>query len=296
MERYQSSLIDLMDSNRRKSSGSSTTSTIGRGRILNASVTGSVSSSSCYTVFSLPSVLGISDATEKRRKRIQQNKKTKPHSAAGRLINAQLQNYHTISNTASDAASFLSVMLIPENQSTSSSSSSFLSTTQSHTQTQSQGMHKNSISMNPAGMLKAGLNLSQISANRLKLPSANRISSIVLNSSTPGRVTPTTPSTIPTTPTPTPPSIPQGNKFTPSISETRTDTVHTSLSQKSLKDDFTLVMDGDDYPPGVGVPPVTPLTRILDSLSRMLFEGGVSSAQQDQGVELLEQLSREVIL
>ena len=292
-ERYQSSLIDLMDGNRRKSVGSSATSTVGRSRGLNTSVTGSVSSSSCYTVFSLPSILGISNATEKRRKKIQQNKKTKPHSAAGRLINAQLQNYHTISNTASDAASFLSVMLIPENQSSTSLSASSSFSTQSH-------MNKNSISMNPAGMLKAGLNLSQISANRLKLPSSSRISSMVLNSSTPGKPPPTPPS-IPTTPipTPTPPPVPQGNKYTPSISETRTDSIQTSLSQKSLKDDFTLVMDGDDFPnPGVGVglPPVTPLTRTLDSLSRMLFEGGVSSDKQDQGVELLEQLSREVRL
>jgi hypothetical protein len=244
---------------RRKGSGSSMHSS-GLRRGHNVSVTGSVSSSSCYTVFSPPSILGISENTEKRRKRLQMNKKRNTHSAAGRLIKAQLQSYQTITTGATEAANFLSTMLLPDGQPMPVPPPS-----------------KGSIPMTPAGMVKAGLNLSQMSASRMKLPSASRISSIVLNSSTPSV---RTPSVVPTTPTP----------------ETRSDTVTSSTSQKSgCREELALITEGDETSLIVDTPaPSSSLSLCLNSLSRMLFEGGVTTAQQDQGVELLEQLSREV--
>lgn len=243
---------------KRKSSGSSMHSTSGARRGQNASVSGSVSSSSCYTVFSPPSILGISENTERRRKRLQTNKKRNPHSAAGRLIKAQLQSYQTISTGATDAANFLSTMLLPDGQTMPVPPSS-----------------KGPAPMTPAGMMKAGLNLSQVSASRMKLPSASRISSMVLNSSTVVR----TPSVAPGT------------------TETRSDTVTSSTSQKSgsFKEELALIAEGDESSLIVDIPgPSSSLSLCLNSLSRMLFEGGVTTAQQDQGVELLEQLSREV--
>ena len=243
---------------RRKGSGSSMHSS-GLRRGHNVSVSGSVSSSSCYTVFSPPSILGISENTERRRKRLQMNKKRTTHSAAGRLIKAQLQSYQTITTGATDAANFLSTMLLPDGQPMPVPPPS-----------------KGSAPMTPAGMVKAGLNLSQISASRMKLPSASRISSMVLNSSTPSVRTPTV---IPSTP------------------ETKSDTVTSSTSQKSgsYREELGLITEGDEASLMADIPaPSSSFSLCLNSLSRMLFDGGVTTAQQDQGVELLEQLSREV--
>lgn len=251
------------DKNRRRSNGSTMTSISNFRKSQNASVAGSVSSSSCYTVFSPPSILGISEITERRRKRIQQNKKKKPHSAAGRLINAQLQSYQSFSNTASGAANFLSTMLLPDGQST---------------------MPSNKLGVQnatPLGILQTGANLSQMSINRVKLPSASRISSLVLNSA-PGRVTPPAPV----------PGPGQGPKTPPSTPDTTT-TMNTSSSMRE-REELSLIVEGDEGYTVDDMPPSC-LSRCLDSLSRMLFEGGVSSAQQEQGIELLEQLSREVM-
>ena len=250
------------EKNKRRSNGSTMTSISNFRKSQNASVAGSVSSSSCYTVFSPPSILGISEITERRRKKIQQNKKKKPHSTAGRLIDAQLQSYQSISNTASGAANFLSTMLLPDVQSTAMSSSKI-------------GVQN----ATPLGILQTGANLSQMSVNRIKLPSASRISSMVLNSA-PGRVVPVAP----------------GSKTPPSTPDTVTTITSASNSVRD-REELALIVEGDESYPVEDMPsPSSPLNRCLDSLSRMLFEGGVSSAQQEQGIELLEQLSREVIL
>ena len=249
------------EKNKRRSNGSTMTSISNFRKSQNASVAGSVSSSSCYTVFSPPSILGISEITERRRKKIQQNKKKKPHSTAGRLIDAQLQSYHSISNTASGAANFLSTMLLPDVQSTAMSSKIGVQ------------------NATPLGILQTGANLSQMSVNRIKLPSASRISSMVLNSA-PGRVVPVAP----------------GSKTPPSTPDTATTMTSASNSVRD-REELGLIVEGDESYPVDDMPsPSSPLSRCLDSLSRMLFEGGVSSAQQEQGIELLEQLSREVIL
>ena len=232
------------------------------------SASGSVTSVSSYTMFSPPSILGISTNLEKKRN--QNNLLKKKHhsnSAAGRLINAQLQNYQTITNTANDAANFLSSIILPDGQPLPTPPNNL-------------NLKKNNYSGMSRNILKSGLNLSNIPGPKIKLPSASRLTSIVMNGQTNVRTVNVT------------------QKSTMSVSD------HTPITNSSQK---SILKEKNQIDESVTNTQITMTNenieinqdyslfeQSLDSLSFMIFDGGVSPQQQEQGVELLEQLGREV--
>ena len=266
----------------RKGGSSGPNSRIGR-----HSGPGSVSSISFYTVFSPPSILGISANTEKRR---QQNslKKKNSYSAAGRLVNAQLQSYQTISNSASDAANFLSSMILPDDQllpvpptNSNNNNNTTINNKFPSKFDQKRGLKGfNNIS---GSVMKAGLNLSNLSAPKMKLSSKSKLNSIALNGPMNGR-----------TASPLPQQ--QQQQQQPAISVSTPSVNSTSLKitrDKSGEENspMTMMTSEIESPSECSL-----LDSCLESLSRMLFEGGSTSAQQEEGIDLLGQLSREVPL
>ena len=269
----------------RKGGSSGPNSRIGR-----HSGPGSVSSISFYTVFAPPSILGISANTEKRR---QQNllKKKNSYSTAGRLVNAQLQSYQTISNSASDAANYLSSIILPEDQ--------LLPTPQTNSKNDNSHINNNFPSKfnskrglkgfnNISGsVMKAGLNLSNLSAPKMKSLSKSKLNSIALN----GQMNVRTASPLPQ----------QQQQQQQQAASVGTPSVNSSslkiIRDKSGEENTAVTMMTTEMESSLEFPmECSPLDSCLESLSRMLFEGGSTSAQQEEGIDLLGQLSREVSL
>ena len=268
----------------RKGGSSGPNSRIGR-----HSGPGSVSSISFYTVFAPPSILGISANTEKRR---QQNllKKKNSYSTAGRLVNAQLQSYQTISNSASDAANYLSSIILPEDQ--------LLPTPQTNSKNDNSHINNNFPSKfnskrglkgfnNISGsVMKAGLNLSNLSAPKMKSLSKSKLNSIALN----GQMNVRTASPLPQQQQQQQQAVSVG---TPSINSSSLKIIR----DKSGEENTAVTMMTTEMESSLEFPmECSPLDSCLESLSRMLFEGGSTSAQQEEGIDLLGQLSREVSL
>ena len=196
------------------------------------------------------------------------------------LINLNLLS----SNSASDAANFLSSIILPDDQllpvpptNSNNNNNSNINNKFPSKFNQKRGLKGfNNIS---GSVMKAGLNLSNLSAPKMKLSSKSKLNSIALNGPMNGR---------------TASPLPQQQQ--PAISVSTPSVNSTSLKitrDKSGEENSPITMMTSEMESSLEC---SLLDSCLESLSRMLFEGGSTSAQQEEGIDLLGQLSREVPL
>ena len=237
-------------------------------------------------LFSTPSILGISKNTPHRRHGGRDNEPKgqgkRPSDNSGHshilasdsvgIMRAQLQRYQNLSTTASDAANYLTSMILPDSVDDHSSFSGDVDAMKLAAGA------KHAPGRNADGLRKQVVNLPGSAMGAIRSNTSNLSSKLSTMMAAP-----------PTPPTPPPPQ--------PGVVRKRSATAVSAASASSRSSsgrppEGSIATGADN---ATGASEKGPLQRYVDSLACMLFEGmALPADQQEEVVALLEQLGREV--